>query len=218
MLYPDFLCGAQHWLMVSIVRSLHVWQTSTSVRSELPRVILIPLMLSLSAKLIKPIINLFTELLPGWLPLTKLFLEYLFRIFIDYRCASQLLLLLHLAQLHFESYFHDSFLLFLLLILQELLHGPLSFTADPWCTFSTTYLRLIERSLIGNKGTAFDLLKVQLFLHSCYLFIFLVLELSIALLKILKVEAFFLVWMLKWLILSVSLEGRASSVMGCARD
>ena len=100
------------------------------------------------------------------------------------------MLLFHLTELQLKCQLHDPLLLLLLLVLEELLHGPplACRPPDARCTLSTTHLRVGESCLIRDEGAAFHILDFLLFCEDCYLFLLFILEFFRALLEILLVE------------------------------
>lgn len=100
------------------------------------------------------------------------------------------MLLFNLTELQLKCQLHDPLLLLLLLVLEELLHGPplACRPPDSRCTLSTTHLRVGERWLIRDEGAAFHILDILLFCEGSYLFLLFILEFLRALLEILLVE------------------------------
>ena len=100
------------------------------------------------------------------------------------------MLLFHLTELQLKCQLHDPLLLLLLLILEELLHGPplTSRPPDARCALSTTHLRVGKGRLIRDEGAALHILDFLLFCEDRYLFLLFILEFLCALLEILLVE------------------------------
>ena len=170
-------------------RAMQIRQISALVRCMVVAGVpcLVPLMNPVLPHFIQTVVDLGINLISGRYVFLADPLGDLLGLGVDVGCAGDLHLLLHLTQLELECDLHDTFLFLLLLVLEELLHGPLAAVPDARCRLGPpTHLRVAQqRGLVRYESTFFYFGRLFVLLQSCYLLLFFINELLVSLLELL---------------------------------